>query len=88
MKQNLTYNAFVSKNAELESRIQHLEEEIKREENEGQEILKGKVEQISYMKSQIENITINYDELMANLEAEINTYKNLLEGFESADEKQ
>jgi hypothetical protein len=35
------------------------------------------------LKHQLENITINYEDLMSNLEAEINTYKNLLEGFEA-----
>ena len=72
----------------MESRIQHLEEELKREDCEGQELIKCKEEQIVYMKSQIEDITINYDELMSNLEAEITTYKNLLEGIESAEDKQ
>ena len=65
-----------------------MEEELKREEQESKELLDGKEEQIKYMKTQIDDITINYDELAANLEAEINTYKNLLEGFESVEEKQ
>ena len=73
-------------NAELESRIRDLEEEIKREENDSSQILSHKEHEIQILKEELNRIIAEYDDLMAtksDLEVEIRTYRKLLEGEEN-----
>ena len=69
-------------NAELESRIHDLEDEIKREEDESSSMITTKESEI---RQQLNKIVVEYDDLMASktdLEVEIRTYRRLLEGEE------
>ena len=73
-------------NAELESRIRDLEDEIKREENDSSQLIGQKEHEIQILKEELNRIITEYDDLMAtksDLEVEIRTYRKLLEGEEN-----
>ncbi len=75
-----------AKNAELESRIRDLEEEIRREETESGSILKSKETEIQILREDLNKMMADYEDLMAtksDLEVEIRTYRKLLEGEEN-----
>ena len=69
----------------MESRIQDLEAEIKREAAEGMEAITAKDAEINILKDSFAKVMADYDELMlskSDLESEIRTYRKLLEGEE------
>ena len=69
----------------MESRIQELEAEIKREAAEGMEAIAAKDAEINVLKDSFTKVMADYDELMlskSDLESEIRTYRKLLEGEE------
>lgn len=77
---------FASKNAELESRIRDLEDEIKREETESHMLIENKDTELKYLQVELNKVMSEYEDLMASksdLESEIMTYRKLLEGEEN-----
>ena len=77
---------FTSKNAELESRIRDLEDEIKREETESHMLIENKDTELKYLQVELNKVMSEYEDLMASksdLESEIMTYRKLLEGEEN-----
>ncbi len=69
----------------MESRIKDLQDEIKREANEGAEAVAARDSELKLLKEAYSKVVFDYDELMlskSDLEVEIRTYRKLLEGEE------
>jgi len=77
-----------AKNADLESRIRDLEDEIRRESREGKEAVSAKDTELQTLKQSLIAVTNDYEDLMlskTDLESEIRTYRKLLEGEDEKD---
>ena len=69
-------------NADLESRVKDMEEEIRQESRDGQDTISTKNSELLSLKQTLVSITADYEELMlskTDLESEIRTYRKLLE---------
>lgn len=82
-EQRKEINQEKNRKAEIEQRIKEIEESLNNEQNKGQSIISEKEKEITRLRNHHTYLLSEYDELMkakTNLNDEISTYRNLLEG--------